>query len=542
MRLNLAVSRILLIVCAVLVFVPKTANAATTTPKVTSVAPLKLKIGDRLTIRGKGFLRGKNRNTVVFKASGARAVFVKAESATTTKIVVKVPAKLAAFLKVTAGQPAATRFQLRVLARKLSRAYTAKGASPTIAPAAGAATTGGSTTKAPSGTTSATAAAAVPATGPAAPAPAGSGATTPVGSSSADCDDDGTPDSSDDDDDNDLLLDTVEAQIGTSKCDADSDGDGMEDGWEYQSAIDLNGIACPDPNGEYPVACPAVRPYPTKKPYPNPLFAESAKTDYDHDSIPMVEEFKAWKRHPNHVLGQNMWYSDGHQASVDSDPSDGCRGMTVTPLDWPTSMGITVNWGAFPVDYRLIHDLDGDGCLADDERDEDHDLLSNFDEVAGRMMGAGWWASKYIAEGTYPDADVVNGGWIAGTEWLDADTDGDAIVDGLDDQDHDDFLNIEELERGHDNVDYADHNGLWVNPFNPCLPWPNAATCDRHPPFEPSWAPFKTVTKTWPIYRTYAGMPGHPVYHDTVAGWVENEDNPVPPAHLIPVPGEPYAS
>ena len=56
-------------------------------------------------------------------------------------------------------------------------------------------------------------------------------------------------------------------------------------------------------------------------------------------------------------------------------------------------MGITVNWGAFPADYRLIHDLNGDNCLTDDERDEDHDLLSNYDEIAGRMMGAGWWLS-----------------------------------------------------------------------------------------------------------------------------------------------------
>ena len=117
------VSRILLLVCALLAVVPATAGAATT-PKVTSVTPLKLKIGDRLTIKGKGFLPGKNRNTVVFKASGARAVFAKAQSATTTKLVVKVPAKLAPFLKVTGGQPAPTRFQLRVLARKLSPSYT----------------------------------------------------------------------------------------------------------------------------------------------------------------------------------------------------------------------------------------------------------------------------------------------------------------------------------------------------------------------------------------------------------------------------------
>src|SRR4051812_40968540 len=99
--MRLPVSRILLLVCALLAVVPATAAAATT-PKVTSVAPLKLKIGDRLTLKGRGFLPGKNRTTVVFKASSARAVFVKAESATATKVVVKVPAKLLSFLKVSA--------------------------------------------------------------------------------------------------------------------------------------------------------------------------------------------------------------------------------------------------------------------------------------------------------------------------------------------------------------------------------------------------------------------------------------------------------
>jgi hypothetical protein len=95
--MRLPVSRILLLVCALLAVVPATAGAATA-PKVTSVAPLKLKIGERLTIRGRGFLPGKNRNTVVFKAAGGRAVFAKAESATTTKLVVTLAAKLAAFL------------------------------------------------------------------------------------------------------------------------------------------------------------------------------------------------------------------------------------------------------------------------------------------------------------------------------------------------------------------------------------------------------------------------------------------------------------
>src|SRR5919199_2327246 len=132
--MRLPVSRILLLVCAALAAVPATASAAPA-PRVTSVAPLQLKVGDRLTIRGKGFLAGKNRNTVIFKAAGARAVFAKAQSATKTKVVVAVPAKLASFLKVTNGQSVATRFQIRVLAKRLSPSYTPASRSPVIAPA-----------------------------------------------------------------------------------------------------------------------------------------------------------------------------------------------------------------------------------------------------------------------------------------------------------------------------------------------------------------------------------------------------------------------
>src|SRR3954451_19625521 len=133
--MRLPVSRILLFVGALLAVVPATASAAAA-PKVTSVAPLALKVGDTMTVRGKDFLAGKNRDTVIFKATGTRAVFAKAETATKTKIVVKVPAKLLSFLQVRSGQSVATRFQIRVLAKRLSPSYTPAGKSPVIAPAA----------------------------------------------------------------------------------------------------------------------------------------------------------------------------------------------------------------------------------------------------------------------------------------------------------------------------------------------------------------------------------------------------------------------
>src|SRR3954451_2543892 len=102
--MRLLASRLLLVTSAMLAVVPATAGAAAP-PKVTSVAPLQLKIGDRLTVKGSGFLAGKNRNTVVFKAAGHPAVFAQAQSATRTRLVVKVPTKLGAHLRVKAGRP-----------------------------------------------------------------------------------------------------------------------------------------------------------------------------------------------------------------------------------------------------------------------------------------------------------------------------------------------------------------------------------------------------------------------------------------------------
>ena len=55
-------------------------------------------------------------------------------------------------------------------------------------------------------------------------------------------------------------------------------------------------------------------------------------------------------------------------------------------------------------------------------------------------MTSGWWAACYTSEGEYPIK-------YAGTKAFDADSDGDGILDGADDQDFDDVPNIMELSR-----------------------------------------------------------------------------------------------
>jgi hypothetical protein len=548
--MRLPVARLLLLVCALFAVVPAAANAATP-PKVTSVAPLKLKIGERLTIRGKGFLAGKNRNTVLFKATGARAVFVKAESATSTVLVVKVPTKLAPFLKAASG----TRFQLRVLARRLSPAYTPTGKSPVVAAATSTAV-GSSPANTPESKTPSAVAKLVPATSSATtPAP------TPPAAAAADCDGDGTPDTVDADDDNDLLPDATEVAIGTEPCNRDTDGDGMQDGWEYQSSIDLNTRSCPS-SADYPVPCAAAMPSPTKhRSYPNPLDSADGTSDYDGDGMVAIEEYQGWK----HKIGQDptyfaltgpkgMWYSAGKKASVDTSTASGCRGMAV-PDPFNGNMHreeFKREDGSYPDLYEAdgttvkteyeMYSLDRrnfDGCLDDGERDEDGDFLTNFDEAHGKLSGPDWWATA-MDEPAFQMA-------YSGTNWLDADSDGDGTVDGLDDQDFDDFLNIEELYRGTPvrtkTNGYTGHEtGLWVDPFNPCLPAFESRTCPTYMPLgnPGAWRPFfadmtEPLGPRWPLYRTplYAPREQDPTWVDPTPA--DNTDNAF---HMIQYPAE----
>jgi hypothetical protein len=145
---------------------------------------------------------------------------------------------------------------------------------------------------------------------------------------------------------------------------------------------------------------------------------------------------------------------------------------------------------------RYYLDTNTDGWLSDDERDEDADGLSNYEETHGRMMARSWWDQKYSKENPFR-LDY------AGTLVDDADTDGDGVRDGADDQDHDDIPNIMELSRKQAtgrNFDAEDTDALAgnptpergrVNPFNPCLPDRNSRTCPTYIPFGgDAWAPY----------------------------------------------------
>src|SRR3954447_2540087 len=398
-------------------------------PVVTRVTPLHAAIGQRLEIRGRNFLRGRHRNTVVFKRTGGKAVFVKASIGTTKLLLVALPAKLQKELVSRGGTTVPTRFRVRVLSKKFGKRFTRLSLSPMIAPAPlpGSAVVGSDSITQPD----------------------------------ADCDGDGVLNKADTDDDNDLLSDSEEVAIGTDSCKADTDGDGVEDGYEYQSARDLNDDEYQDPN--------RFLPYPGKRPYPNPLFKD-ADVDYDGDSLTLAEEFKLW----NYVGDRKLFplsYSDGEQYSVSRRAADGHREPTLAAAGYSKQADFVANlagyrkvtlwdgtgswfdadhqheYGLFDVNRRYgeeptelnYYDLDHNSYLSDEERDEDADGLTNYDETHGRMRDE-YWKSCYTMEKPYYIG-------YESTSPTDADSDGDGIRDGADDQDHDDIPNLDELSR-----------------------------------------------------------------------------------------------
>ena len=181
----------------------------------------------------------------------------------------------------------------------------------------------------------------------------------------------------------------------------------MSDAFEYESALDLNSRAVP---------------FPGKRPYPNPLDGSDANVDFDQDGLPQNVEFLLWQSTGGRLP---LTYSDGDQ---DTNPN-GAR--TATPGN--------------PDLQRL--DVDHDGYLSDDEKDADGDLLGNWDEYAGRMQPA-WWAGTYKNERQYVGGNGAS--VLSTTSLVDPDTDGDGVLDGLDDQDHDGYANRDELDRDGD--------------------------------------------------------------------------------------------
>ena len=474
-----------------------TADAKSKAPVVKRITPKRVFVGETLSIHGKHFRRGVNKNTVAFKRRGAKAVLVAAEKGTTKLLRVKLPKRLEKVLLVQNGTPVPTTLQVRVLSTRFGKRFTSRSRSPIVGP------------EKP----------------PAPPKPK-------EADPNADCDGDGQPNRVDTDDDNDLLTDTLEKSLSLDGCKADTDGDGAEDGYEYQSARDLNDDEH-ELSNEY-------APYPEKRPYPNGLDSTDGGTDHDGDDLTLVEEYDLWRVTLSNGAPRTLaalGYSAGEQYSINvRQGGTGLRTPTLAAatydkqqafVGWASGAGyLTIglsdlvglnlpNWGSQPewwaarvptdtrdmdrvggpVGYELTYfDMDGTGLLSDSERDEDADGLSNWAETRGCLSTRAYWDAVYEQETPY----YLN---YAGTRHVDADSDGDGILDGADDQDHDDVPNVMEcsrvmaaaIARDPGDLDEAPAGRPWkgfVNPFNPCLPHVKSRSCKRIVPVDNAWAPF----------------------------------------------------
>ena len=440
-------------------------------PAITFVAPMRVKVGQRLRIRGKRFSPRKRRNTVVFRAPNRRTVFVKPIRAGKRVLVVRVPGSLERLLRDAETTPKPTRFGLRVVTKRFGK-LTPRRRSPVIVTAK-----------------------------------------QPGGEAVDDC-------GAGTDPDNDLLSTAIERQIGTDPCNPDTDGDGVEDGFEYQSALDLNQAS----------SLGGSTPFPGKRPFPNPLDPTDAGHDYDGDGLSQLEEFRAWahpdvspapgglQHYANSALtpvfggpyadrptfgghgsrtaeaplsqrtvleraGQpvHLTYSDGLQATLDVRPGHS---------EWRDHLDVD-----FDPDRPGVY---GNGWLTDDERDVDGDGLRNIDEIRLLM-----WQQHYPPgdECGYEYDPVLPRAFLQ-VDYLQWDTDGDGVWDGDDDQDNDGVSNADEVQPPYMLPDHP----LWENcdevyplpidgaqgplppdvgdilrhPYNPCLPDPESATCRRY--------------------------------------------------------------
>ena len=453
---------------ALVVAAPVSVAGAATRPVVKSVSPLDTKVGETLRITGNGFVSGANRNTVIFKSNYGPTVFVKAARSSTRTMYVTLPAKLEAGMsRSSSGGLRAARFQLRAVSRDPALQFTAKSMSPVISPRS---------------------------TAPPPP---------------SDVDKDGIPDSSDPDNDNDFLDDSVEKTHGTNTRLKDTDGDGLEDGWEYYAAKDLNVKAVP---------------YPGERPFPNALDPSDADVDYDGDFLRSGEEHALWKftgrrfeaeRTSNGVEDSPLGYSDGTQTSR--------REQAPATPAFTRFDGLYDDSKWTEPTYPEAFSEDGDLTVwSDDERDADRDGLNNITE--DHYMTLATWngnLGKCKEPAVKPWEDNDGGAYygafgvrpFAEPKIMDPDSDGDGLLDAEDDQDNDDVPNYSEMDLRCDDgltveVDpdgpegplaaelQPDPDGVAnVHPFNPCAPhgsyWypaglaaldPMARTCPRYKP------------------------------------------------------------
>jgi uncharacterized membrane protein YgcG len=134
MRRLFIISLLALSATALLVSAPAAPGAkkkAGERPSITRVTPMRVSVGNVLTIRGRHFKPKRSGNTVIFRASNGRTAFAKPRRGGRRKLVVVVPLAVSRLLTTANDSPRPTRLKLRVLAGRFSR-YTSRRLSPVI--------------------------------------------------------------------------------------------------------------------------------------------------------------------------------------------------------------------------------------------------------------------------------------------------------------------------------------------------------------------------------------------------------------------------
>jgi IPT/TIG domain len=446
MRRLFTICLLMLSATALIVGMPAASSAGAkkaSKPSITRVTPMRVSVGNLLTIRGHNFKAQRTANTVIFRSSNGRTAFAKPRRASTRKLVVVVPAAASRLLKVAGSRQRPTRLKLRVLAGRFS-SYTPRRLSPVVTGF------GDGDGRGPAGGGG--------------PGRGGSGGG--AGGVAKVCADD-----------DDLLGNGLEADIGTDPCLPDTDGDQMSDGWEYYAAKDLNARALP---------------YPGERPFPNALDpsdggtpgARFSKIDFDGDGLTTLEEYRAWRFTGSAFDGDALGYSDGTKFSS---PNDAPAAPPLFPdAEWRDSE----------------RDADGDGLanwLESAEGPSTNNWWKSWFSSKHFEPTVEPWKDKEYCSYRFGHFDERP---FADLDMADGDVDGDGVLDGHDDQDNDDVSNIVELYEVKTDLDgngqpafcgwaegvvpTIDIGGVAapVNAMNPCVPNPESRTCEDFLPLD----------------------------------------------------------
>ena len=125
-----------LIICLLALATALVATAATTAatgtaPTINRVQPMRVTVGQPITITGTHFNAQRRLNTVIFRSPDGRITFAKPRRATAKKLVVQVPAGVSRLLDESDTGQLATRFKLRVLTDRFGK-FTPQRLSPVV--------------------------------------------------------------------------------------------------------------------------------------------------------------------------------------------------------------------------------------------------------------------------------------------------------------------------------------------------------------------------------------------------------------------------